>query len=201
MRAVTATAAAHLNTTSSLLDSCILANSARAFRFDLIRGSSKSTLFLTRCSCFSQLTMTLSQSSPPKWASPPAAQSRGNCLRCRYPSNQQSWRSTKGILYKNGRLLGHQRAHVKSSYRKKHDHVVTAPSPCPAGLSPVDSTSTVPLPTSSMLMSYVPPPRSNTRTVWSSFRLSPYASAAATGSWMRRTTSRPGQRIRCKKVV
>ena len=65
----------------------------------------------------------------------------------------------------------------------------------PRWVSPaVARTSTTPSPTSSRLTSNVPPPRSNTRMV-SCWRLSsPYASAAAVGSLMIRSTSRPAMR-------
>ncbi len=62
----------------------------------------------------------------------------------------------------------------------------------PRCVSPlVDFTSKTPSASSSTEMSYVPPPRSNTA-IFSSFFLSrPYASAAAVGSLMMRSTSRP----------
>ncbi len=55
----------------------------------------------------------------------------------------------------------------------------------------VDFTSTTPAPTSSTEMSNVPPPRSYTAIVSSLFLSNPYASAAAVGSLMMRTTSKP----------
>ncbi len=63
----------------------------------------------------------------------------------------------------------------------------------PRWLSPaVDFTSKTPSPSSSTDTSNVPPPRSKTRMVWSAPSLSrPYASAAAVGSLMMRSTLRP----------
>src|SRR6185437_5026688 len=63
----------------------------------------------------------------------------------------------------------------------------------PRWLSPfVDFTSKTPSPSSRMDTSNVPPPRSKTRIVWSEPSLSrPYASAAAVGSLMMRTTLSP----------
>src|SRR6267143_1080653 len=62
----------------------------------------------------------------------------------------------------------------------------------PRCVSPlVDFTSTTPAPTSSTEISNVPPPRSYTAIVSSLFLSNPYASAAAVGSLMMRTTSRP----------
>src|SRR5579859_7140991 len=63
----------------------------------------------------------------------------------------------------------------------------------PRWLSPaVDFTSKTPPPSSSTDTSNVPPPRSKTRIVWSTPSLSrPYASAAAVGSLMIRSTLRP----------
>ena len=63
----------------------------------------------------------------------------------------------------------------------------------PSFVSPwVALTSNTPSPISSSDTSKVPPPRSKTRTVWSASLLSrPYASAAAVGSLMIRSTSRP----------
>ena len=62
----------------------------------------------------------------------------------------------------------------------------------PRWLSPaVDLTSNTPSPISSTDTSKVPPPRSNTRIVWSDSLSSPYASEAAVGSLMMRLTSRP----------
>ena len=63
----------------------------------------------------------------------------------------------------------------------------------PRWLSPfVAFTSKTPSPSSRMETSNVPPPRSKTRIVWSVASLSrPYASAAAVGSLMMRTTLRP----------
>ena len=63
----------------------------------------------------------------------------------------------------------------------------------PRWLSPfVDFTSKTPSPSSSTETSNVPPPRSNTRIVWSAPSLSsPYASAAAVGSLTIRSTLRP----------
>src|SRR5438309_9387715 len=62
----------------------------------------------------------------------------------------------------------------------------------PRWLSPaVDLTSNTPSPISSTDTSNVPPPRSNTRIVWSDSLSSPYASDAAVGSLMMRLTSSP----------
>ena len=63
----------------------------------------------------------------------------------------------------------------------------------PSWVSPeVDLTSNTPSPSSSTDTSKVPPPRSNTRMVWSDSSLSrPYAKAAAVGSLMMRNTSSP----------
>ncbi|KAI8477397.1 MAG: hypothetical protein J3K34DRAFT_398087 [Monoraphidium minutum] len=97
-----------LSTTLSCSDSCTLAYSASARRLDATAGTRVSMPAGCRCSASSHATMAASQSSPPRWGSPP-----------------------------------------------------------------VDSTSTVPLPTSSRLMSYVPPPRSNTSTTCSSSRSRP----------------------------
>ncbi len=58
-------------------------------------------------------------------------------------------------------------------------------------LPAVDLTSNTPSPISSTDTSNVPPPRSNTRIVWSFSLSSPYASDAAVGSLMMRSTSRP----------
>ena len=55
----------------------------------------------------------------------------------------------------------------------------------------VDLTSKTPPPISSTLTSKVPPPRSKTRMVCSSSLSSPYASEAAVGSFIMRSTSRP----------
>ena len=65
----------------------------------------------------------------------------------------------------------------------------------PRWVSPaVARTSTTPSPTSRMLTSNVPPPRSKTSTVSCAFLSSPYASAAAVGSLMMRSTSSPAIR-------
>ncbi|CAM5721787.1 hypothetical protein SFUMM280S_02053 [Streptomyces fumanus] len=62
----------------------------------------------------------------------------------------------------------------------------------PSRVSPlVALTSMTPSPISSSDTSKVPPPRSKTRTVWSFSRSRPYASAAAVGSLMIRSTFRP----------
>src|SRR6516225_36187 len=62
----------------------------------------------------------------------------------------------------------------------------------PRWLSPaVALTSNTPSPISSTDTSNVPPPRSNTRIVWSDSLSSPYASEAAVGSLMIRLTSSP----------
>ena len=62
----------------------------------------------------------------------------------------------------------------------------------PRWLSPfVDFTSKTPSPSSSTDTSKVPPPRSKTRIVWSASLSSPYASEAAVGSLMIRSTLRP----------
>src|SRR3954463_8372440 len=62
----------------------------------------------------------------------------------------------------------------------------------PRWLSPaVDLTSNTPSPSSSTDTSNVPPPRSKTRIVWSPSLSSPYASDAAVGSLMMRSTLRP----------
>mmetsp|Transcript_7400 Transcript_7400/g.29751 ORF Transcript_7400/g.29751 Transcript_7400/m.29751 type:complete len:205 (-) Transcript_7400:208-822(-) len=66
-------------------------------------------------------------------------------------------------------------------------------SPPKFGSPPVANTSTVPPPTSSTLTSNVPPPRSNTKTVSSSSTSTPYANAAATGSFSNRTTFNPAR--------
>ena len=67
-------------------------------------------------------------------------------------------------------------------------------SPPRCGSPNVARTSTTPSPTSSRLTSNVPPPRSKTRTVSCSRLSRPYASAAAVGSLMIRSTSRPAIR-------
>ena len=62
----------------------------------------------------------------------------------------------------------------------------------PRCVSPlVERTSNTPSPRSRMETSKVPPPRSNTRIVWSCSLSRPYASAAAVGSLMMRLTSSP----------
>ena len=62
----------------------------------------------------------------------------------------------------------------------------------PRWLSPeVAFTSNTPSPSSSTDTSNVPPPRSKTRIVWSCSLSRPYASDAAVGSLMMRSTSRP----------
>ena len=63
----------------------------------------------------------------------------------------------------------------------------------PSWVSPlVDTTSNTPSPKSIIVTSRVPPPRSNTIIFWSFSDLSrPYARAAAVGSLMILTTSRP----------
>ncbi len=58
-------------------------------------------------------------------------------------------------------------------------------------LPDVANTSNTPSPSSRMETSNVPPPRSNTRTLPSSSLSTPYARAAAVGSLMIRSTSRP----------
>mmetsp|Transcript_5005 Transcript_5005/g.18156 ORF Transcript_5005/g.18156 Transcript_5005/m.18156 type:complete len:230 (+) Transcript_5005:1178-1867(+) len=84
-----------------------------------------------------------------------------------------------------------------SFFASLESHCATArskSSPPKFGSPPVARTSTVPLPTSSTLTSNVPPPRSNTNTVSSSSTSTPYAKAAATGSFKSRTVFNPAKR-------
>mmetsp|Transcript_5554 Transcript_5554/g.14115 ORF Transcript_5554/g.14115 Transcript_5554/m.14115 type:complete len:548 (-) Transcript_5554:148-1791(-) len=81
-------------------------------------------------------------------------------------------------------------ADLKSSARKSTMRL--SKSSPPRWVSPdVESTSNTPSPTSSTLTSNVPPPRSNTRMVSLDPFSNPYASEAAVGSLMMRSTSIP----------